>query len=129
MRSGKNPLAQIVKRLHELDGSDFDKVPKSSAISLKAPNNAYILNDTTCCVVIEETHQSHVREKCFSCRVYNNSDALFNKPCDSRIIGVHKARAQFANMKILPASSLTKQAIDVELHNDVLVFLAILHEL
>ena len=41
VRSGKNPLAQIVKRLHELDGSDFDKAPKSSVISLKAPNNAY----------------------------------------------------------------------------------------
>lgn len=61
------------------------------------------------------------------CRVYNHSEPMFIAPCDSRIIGVHKVSGRNAHMKLVPATTLTKQAIVIELDDNFLLFMAILH--
>ncbi|CAB3977231.1 Hypothetical predicted protein [Paramuricea clavata] len=47
VRSGKNPIAQIAKRLSESYGA----IPQSreAVISLKKPDNCFILTDSSCC--------------------------------------------------------------------------------
>ncbi|CAC5422989.1 unnamed protein product [Mytilus coruscus] len=53
IRSGKNPLSQIVKRISELDNLQSKKVETViSNICNKKPNNAFVLNNHTCCEVL-----------------------------------------------------------------------------
>jgi hypothetical protein len=51
VRSGRNPRAQIVKRLSECSLSDSVEC-KNTVVSVKAPNNAYILDASLACVVL-----------------------------------------------------------------------------
>ncbi|CAB4013323.1 Hypothetical predicted protein [Paramuricea clavata] len=127
VRSGKNPLAQIVKRLSESSGKIGQTT--STSISMKPPNNGYILGDSSCCIVVDETHQFQYEEKMFSCRIYNRSEPMFVQPCDSRLVGVYKVKEQNSCIKLLPASTLKRQAIAVELEHNTLIFLTILHQL
>lgn len=129
VRSGKSPLIQIVKRLSEESSDDNAYTPTSSVVSAKSPNNGYILNNVSCCTVIDEQCEHQRGERVFKCRVYDRSEPMFVTPCDSRLIGVHKFYTQNARIKLLPANSLTKHAIVVELEHNSLVFLAVLHEL
>jgi hypothetical protein len=96
---------------------------------MKPPNNGYILGDSSCCIVVDETHQFQYEERMFSCRIYNRSEPMFVQPCDSRLVGVYKVKEQNSCIKLLPASTLKRQAIAVELEHNTLIFLTILHQL
>lgn len=98
MRSRKSPLAQIVKRLSESQGHIFE-IDDSNVISIKPPNNGYILENSVCCMVTAEVVDSQCKEKMFSCRVYDRP--RFVDPCDSRIIGVHNVSNRNSRMKLL----------------------------
>lgn len=128
VRSGKSPLVQIVRRLSESSG-DVCQLASSSMVCVKPPNNGYILENSSCCTVIDERLEPQCEERMVSCRIYDQSDPKFLEPCDSRIIGVHKVNDRNSHIKLLPASSLKKQAIVVQLEQNSLLFLAILHQL
>ena len=127
VRSGKSPLAQIVKRLSESQGHIFE-IDDSNVISIKPPNNGYILENSVCCMVTAEVVDSQCKEKMFSCRVYDRSDPRFVDPCDSRIIEVHSVSNRNSRMKLLPASSLKKRALVFPLETSSFLFLTILHK-
>lgn len=131
VRSGKNPIVQIAKRLSELPSTCPRVYGACNILLTKKPNNCYILNNnTSCCEVVHKTAEVDDSGKAiYSCRVFEHSEPMFVSPCDSRIIGVHKVRGRNAHMKLLPESALTRKAIFIELENDYCVFLAILHEL
>jgi hypothetical protein len=63
------------------------------------------------------------------CRVYTRSEAYFQTPCDSRIIGVYRFDKRFTMVEYVSSKNLDKQAILIEREddNDVVV-LAILHD-
>lgn len=129
VRSGKNPIAQITKRLSESVGCEEKKLPNSASIKSKHPNNGYIYDGTSCCVVVNDHPETDQHgSKMFLCRVYNHSEPMFLAPCDSRLIGVHKVCGRNAHMKLVSGSVLTKQAIVIELVDNFLLFMAILHE-
>ena len=59
VRSGRNPIAQIAKRMSEYSGS-VEQTDEAS-ISLKTPDNAFQLDDSSCGVIVERagTGNSH----------------------------------------------------------------------
>ena len=61
------------------------------------------------------------------CRVYERTEAVFHRPCDSRLIGLHKGNPRWTTMKVVSAQSLTRNAIKVDLGPNKIVFIAILH--
>ena len=129
VRSGKNPLAQVVKRLSEWN--IFDTIPqeKKYKISFKRPNNSYILRSLDCCEVVSVAKECENGNSELLCRVYERPESLFRQPCDSSIIGAYYVHARNAHMKILPESSLDRRAIQICDENGTkATFLAILHE-
>lgn len=67
------------------------------------------------------------KEELFLCRIYEKTEPYFTSPCDSRLIGVHKATSQWATMKVLSSLKLTKQAMIVDLGCGKKLFMVILH--
>ena len=65
VRSGKNPIAQIAKRLSECPGT-IQQVHEAT-ISSKSPDNAPLLNDSTSAEVVERTRNSDDGEELFLC--------------------------------------------------------------
>ena len=35
------------------------------------------------------------------CRVYQKTEPLFSIPCNSRLVGIHKANSRWSSMKVL----------------------------
>ncbi|MGH0131323.1 UNVERIFIED_CONTAM: hypothetical protein FKN15_045547 [Acipenser sinensis] len=131
VRSGKNPLAQIVKRLGELESFQTIEPQHVQKIQIKRPNNAYVHNDTVCCEVTAITHEKDDDDntKMLLCRVFERVEPYFTQLCDSRIIGCYKAHLRDANMKICSAKSIIRRAMMIEKdHESQVVFFAILHE-
>lgn len=93
VRSGNNPISQIAKRLSEFPGSvgQAYEVP----ISLKVPDNAFVLSDSSCGEAIQVAgNAADSDEELFLCRVYQKTEPLFSIPCDSRLVGIHKANCK-----------------------------------
>ena len=61
---------------------------RGSIISLKKPDNAFLLSNSSCCEVVDKVGNLDGDET-YLCRVYERTNALFVTPCDSRLIGVH----------------------------------------
>ena len=130
VRSGKNPIAQVVKRLSESSSNRDHPLSVDASISAKKPNNGYVLNNTSCCAVVNDSCETDNHgNKMYLCCVYDHSEPMFLAPCDSRTIGVHKVCERNAHMELLPASVLKKQAVVIGLENNFNLFMVILHEL
>ena len=126
VRSGNNPISQIAKRLSELPGSigQACKAP----IRVKVPDNAFVLSDSSCGEVVEAAgHGAGSDEEVFLCRVYQKTEPLFSIPCDSRLVGIHKANSRWSTMKVLSLSKLKKKAMKIDLDSGKPLFMAILH--
>jgi len=132
VRSGRNPLAQIVKRLSECSLSNAIVSPVCPVFSHKMPNNAYILDNITCCEVVNDDAIDATSDLSLSfllCRVYENAQPLFNSPCDSRIIGVFTVQARDSSIVKVNRNRLKTQAIMVREHGRRShCFMAILHD-
>jgi len=89
VRSGRNPLAQIVKRLSECSLSNVNFYPVAEAVvSTEATNNAYILDNSMCCEVInneEMASAAHISQSLLLCRLYEKTQPLFrNLHCSDK---------------------------------------------
>ena len=85
VRSGKNPLQQIVRRLAEM--ADIDEkvtMPKAHSLSTKKPDNAFILQNENCVELdsISDELDENGNNKYF-CNYYDNGQPLFETPMDS----------------------------------------------
>ena len=96
VRSGQNPLAQILKRLSEIQNALPIRNEHTCKLDVKRPNNSYILNDRSCCEAVEITNQQD-EQGCalVLCRVYERVTTHSVQPCDSRIIGVYKGTTRY----------------------------------
>lgn len=136
VRSGKSPLVQIVKRLEEMEKSKFFREHTQAdaceilKIKIKKPNNAFIIDQRTCCEVVAKTNQKDQEGNILLlCRLYERPDALFLEPCDSRIISVFKAARRNSRMKLIPMDCLRSQAILIDEGENTITFMAVLHEI
>ena len=129
VRSGKNPLAQIVKRLNERMNVCNPINPKELKVATHRPNNSYILTNS-CCEVTDTTGQlDENHQKKYLCRVYNRITPLFENPCSSVIIGAFKVDTRHSEMKILSEKKLDKRAIFIQSEQGHGVFLSVLHDI
>lgn len=130
VRSGVNPLAQIVKRLSEMDKTTNIKDRDYISVTTKKPNNAYIIKrangSSTCCEVVGKFPG---QIESFMCRVYDNPQPLFQVPCDSTLIGAFKCNDRNTHMEAIDSDTLqNNKAIMIDLNQRfAVVFLAILH--
>ena len=125
VRSRKNPISQITKRLSECSGT-LQQTDETS-ISLKVPDNAFLLNDSSCMEVVEKAGNCDGGEELFLCRIYEKTEPYFTSPCDSRLIGVHKVSTRWTTMKVLPLRNLTKRAMLVDLGSGKKLLMVNLH--
>ena len=128
VRSGKNPMTQIVKRIYEIqnNGSTTVKINSQFNISEKRPNNSFILNDVKCCEVVDIL-EGPGKDVTWRCRVYHNPESVFENPCDSRVIGTFKCYRPDAVIKIISKAENIRPAIMV-LQDQSVLFLSVLHE-
>ncbi|KAK3868236.1 hypothetical protein Pcinc_026365 [Petrolisthes cinctipes] len=134
VRSGKNPLSQVVKRIHELENDPGKMNPskfKGTIIYTNRPDNVFFLEDSSCCEVVALTHQrDDDGNQKILCRVYNRIESDFSEPCDSRIIGVYRINTTSSCMKFLTKGNLQTKAMMVDSRGRRrATALAILHEL
>ncbi|KAL2102150.1 hypothetical protein ACEWY4_001318 [Coilia grayii] len=121
VRSGRNPLVQVAKRLQERAQSQV--LPHvESPIKMKFPNNVYMVGPTSCCEVLERTASGK-----YLCRVYTDLKPYTNTPCDSRIYGTFMCGS--TEIKLLERESLQGKAVLLEESHGHKVALSVLHEL
>ncbi len=126
VRSGKSPLVQVVKRLHENDcASKPAPLPK---LDFRHPDNAYLTDTGDGCELLSMANGEH-GDNTVLCRVYNRIAPLFLEPCNSKIIGVLKADSNHTQVRVLPISSLLSKAILINGREERrTLFLRILHD-
>lgn len=132
VRSGRNPLVQVVKRLGEL--SEAHMILECSGtfhISNKSPNNAFILDQSVCCEVIDEDADSSTAstfKTSVLCRVYAKTSPVFITPCDSRVIGTYRVNPCDATVEFVEKKRFRMQAMAVEMDKTSICFMALLHD-
>ena len=125
VRSGRNPMVQIAKRLAEFSGI---VEPVKVSVSPKRSESAFLLN-YSCCGEVVERAGSHVGNgnESFVCRIYEKTEPLFVRPCDSRLVGIHKANCRWTTMKVISSQQIMKKAMKVDLESGKILFMAVLH--
>lgn len=82
VRSGRNPLIQVARRLEEK--IEQKKTTTVDKISTKTQDpSAYVLSGGQCCEVLQVAD----KEQRVLCRVYSKPEPLFDNPCMSFLIG------------------------------------------
>jgi len=128
VKSARNPVLQVARRLQEKNNFSNQSVGELKLesfledYSCQPPDNNCMLADGRCCQVISIAKE-HVR-----CMVFLNTEPLYSTPCDSRIIGVHKARLSSGVLKHFPSKTIAHKAMcytDYE-HSEI-VFMVLLH--
>lgn len=132
VRSGRNALSQVVKRIHELENGPckMNQAKLKSTIFTNKPDNVYILDDSSCCEVVALSHQrDDDGNQKILCRVYNKMESAFSKPCDSMLIGVYQINQAISCMKFLRKGDLQTKAMMIDSrHGRHTKVLGILHE-
>lgn len=124
VRSGKNPAAQLVKRIYE----ETDRVPvvnsESLTIYCRRPNNAYVTKCSKYCSVVRvESYAHHT----YLCRVYNAAQPIHDHPCDSRLLGFCRMPNHSYEMMILHYNDLKARCFLIEDDHHV-TFMPLLHQ-
>ena len=128
VRSTKNPLVQIARRLGEAEiNADAEQsLPRDKNalhVSANSPDNCFLMNDGKYCLC----HEISNGKDEILCEVFVESSFLYEKPCDSRLLGIHKVMLQSSVMKQLPLESLVKKAIFVRMKDKYGVVLSFQH--
>ena len=131
VRSGRNPLAQIVKRLDEAENAESQKFPKSSShvVSCKFPNNAFLLDNNVCCEVVSLV-SSNNESSLYLCKLYKKWKPFFDTPCDSSLLGVYVFDTTHTEMVYKSEGELCRKAILLKEQpsKSEAILMAILHD-
>jgi hypothetical protein len=128
VRSGRNPLVQVSQRIKEFNafGSYCYRVPSYDTqlrlFPTSSPNNCAVLSDGCCCQVV-----SCVGEN-VACIIFKHTEPVYSRPCDSRVLGVFKARLKSGKMKVLSGELLASKALcHTNYMHEYIVFIKLLH--
>jgi len=128
VRSGRNPVVQVARRVREMNF--FSKLTSPAVVlidcvgnySCQAPNNCCILESGLCCQVVGIESENAL------CFIFAESYPVYSSPCDSRIIGAHRVRLCTGTLKRIPLSTKACKAIAFcDQHHSEMVFLQLLH--
>ena len=108
VRSGNNVPVQVVKRISEQEITPrTTNSIKKSTVQLHKPNNAFLLEDSSCCEVVALSNEQDEDGKMKPlCRVYCRAEPAFLDPCDARVIGAYRINCHNSEMKILTTRTL-----------------------
>lgn len=99
--------------------STVDKIKKRDCYKLE--------NDNFC--VIHEIYENGVL-----CEIFTETEPYFKKPCDSRLIGMHKANLKHSKMMTLNKKCLSDIVIGIPLsifgrdYSSSMVFITLVHQ-
>lgn len=133
VRSGKNPLVQLVNRLNEHTYTEVEKVASEKLpISHKTPDNAYILNNGSCALVTARLNEAGPPENRKAiCVLFTEPEPVFVEPCNSKMLDIYQFprvnRTRNGVTSIILESSIVKKAVMTEQAGSV-IFQGILHE-
>ncbi|KAA0721339.1 hypothetical protein E1301_Tti019761 [Triplophysa tibetana] len=117
VRSGKQPLVQVAKRLMEISVSPQTQFVVAAKCKLSRPNNGFILGEGKCCEAIEERVESDESgSPVVLCKVFEKCEPLFMDPCDSRMEKKTLAVLEFADdnsIEIVPTTWLEEATEDI----------------
>lgn len=120
VRSGKQPLSQIAKRIEERQSSPLKKSKERDTAN--ARDKAFLLHENGCEITDEMEKDGKVL-----CRVYHNPVPLFTEPWHSFLVGVYNYNKKKTSMRWIPRKQVEKRAIRIN-HGDTVTFMAILHQ-
>ena len=126
VKSGKNPLSQIIRRHKESIPVMCAESSLASSLSAKRPNNSYLLKNGSCCEILEILPMDSSTLN-LSCQIYRSQD-LFCLPCPSSLIGVFLTNTIRASVSRISSSELRCKAILLEFPHGKIVFQALAHE-
>ena len=128
VRSPRNPLVQVAHRLKECStfgtfcARTISPSGSLNSFSCQSPNNFCIVADGLCCQVVSVGKQG------VTCIVFSTTEPLFLKPCDSRSLGIYKARLRSGKKKVLPGDTSAHKAMcHTSYIRDYIVFIQLLH--
>ena len=123
IRSGNNPIVQIAKRLGESSAEKLPNKQSGTDISIKKPNNRFILNNSLCCEVVETSNDlDEDGNQMYVSRVYAKPDALF-----SCLVGTYRVNLRQATMKLVYSQCLENKAIMIDLDPNKIIFMVLTH--
>ena len=98
-------------------------------IPTKKPNNVFILDDKSCCQVLEMINQFNAGgDLLYKCRVYGHLSPLFDHPCDSRVVNVFKTSNHWTKIELLSSVNFEQTEMMCEIGSgETVIFMAILH--
>ena len=131
VRSGRRPLVQTVKHLQEIETEvPMRAEPQENAIRVKYPNNAYIVDDDSCVLLISQCRQNAADgARQYNCHRYRLSESLFDQPCSSKVLGILRFRPnRRPTVDVVSENQLKMKAIKYNTPEGI-VFHAILHQL
>ena len=124
VRGTGSPIIQIANRLAE--HCSLQNPTKKCAKTI-AVGQCFVLSEAKFAIIQTVLSDSAI------CEVHNLTEALFNEPCDSRILGIFKGYQQRSDMKKIikadlsrPALALPTSVSDSEKFNE-LAFIPIVH--
>lgn len=121
VHSGRNPLAQVTRRI--LEGHNIHKTTLlEEKIKSTRPNNCFGVEHT----FFEVIEDDGLEKQSLLCRVYNKTGPLYTEPCDSRIVGSYVGKARETTVRRVLKSDLKSQAIMIDSVEEI-IFLYILH--
>ncbi len=101
---------------------------KDTIIYTNTPDNAFLLEDSSCCEVVALAHQKDDGNQKILCRVYNRKESDFSEPCDSRIIGVYRINTSSCTKFLIKDLQIKAMMVDNKGGRHAKA-LALLHEL
>ena len=111
IRSGKNPVAQIVHRMRERESiSPVSEKKQETVINCKPPNNWYIDNEHNHVIEVGRCDQGTNN---YICKRFSTTYPFFtfhNGPCDSRLVGIYKIVNQEGRNVLLSELELSRMS-------------------
>ena len=130
VRSPKNPVVQVARRLSEIPVSKY--VRKRRCIGVKRPNNAYLLSGDIPCEVCHATSRiEDDGDRLFMCRVARQHYSLeTTDQWDVGVVGAFHVNWGHSERKLISEKELTRNAILIPMNNEInkSIFLTILHQ-
>jgi hypothetical protein len=125
VRSGRSPLIQIAKRLHEKDLWQTTDANAGTAISYKSPNNMFVEQSSNGAVCNEVMRLSGANR--VVCREYRGSREWFEQPVCSTVLGIYRYNARNYRVVTKLNRSLGCKAMTLKLTRNKLIVQQLLH--
>lgn len=123
IRSGKQPLVQVTKRLAERQSTETHARQLQGAIKMtaKMPDNCVILKDNAVGFIREKRHDGTLRIDVVR---ETDCDSVFEKPCNSKLFNIMYVRSDLTMAKRVLTSrgSVYKKAVSLNYKHGFAIF-------